>query len=151
MPFRYSAFLSYRHPKGDLAAGFVTSLYESLAAKFLEKYRLEALPVEERQHGLIIPIILRGLESVPAELQDRQSVDFSNFLSTHSLRRRSDYARQVSQLADYIASRCEVFRALPRDLFAEAKSFALPDKNAVIQWIHQNRPGTPELQFLTRP
>jgi hypothetical protein len=206
MPFRYSAFLSYRHPKGSLAARFVASLYDSLAAelellvpepmffdqyafkdkefsdqalaealctsvcmifvyspvlydeerpycaieynamKILEKHRLEALPPDERRYGLILPIILRGREMVPAEIwEQRQCLDFSGYLGSHSLKRRSDYAQRVRGLADYIARRCEVFRALPHDLFSEDESFALPDREEVIRWIHQNKPGAPKL------
>jgi hypothetical protein len=199
MPFRYSAFLSYRHSEGSLAGRFVSGLYDLLSEELellvpepvffdqrafkdkpfseqalaealcesvcmivvfspvlfdeqrpypaleytamltLEAKRLQILPPEDLRQGLIIPIILRGRESIPAEmLNNRIFYNFSDYYSSTNLKRRSDYAKRISQIARYIAQRCEIYRALP-EAFNDASSFCLPEREHVIHMIRGSR------------
>jgi hypothetical protein len=109
--------------------------YRGMSA--LEFKRLALLPDdEERQHGLIIPVVLRGFESIPPELKGcRQCEDFTKFmLMDQELPKHPQYAPRIRVIAEYIHARCDKLEdaAVP---FEEAETFQLPSEEETRQWI----------------
>jgi hypothetical protein len=103
----------------------------------LEKDRLAMLPnVAERDHGLIVPVVLRGAESIPAELSAlRQHEDFSKFmLMDEELSKHPQYAPKIKEIAEYIDARCRSLEAAEVP-FEDARAFQLPDEDSTRRWI----------------
>lgn len=103
----------------------------------LETERLAGLPnAEDKNHGLIIPVVLRGEKSIPSELvSHRQYEDFSKFLLLdEDLSRHPQYAPKIKGIAEYIDQRCQCLEAagIP---FGDANNFQLPDENETRGWI----------------
>jgi len=112
---------------------------EYMAMCQLELERLRAVKdAAERNHSLIIPIILRGEAALPEEIKaHRQFVDFSRFtLVDPEISRSSNYAHKITEIASYIKSRCECLarEAVPFDI---AEGFSLPDEEAAKQWLRR--------------
>ncbi len=111
---------------------------EYRAMQDLEQRRLALLPnVQERQHGLIIPIILRGPDRLPAELRhQRHFYDFSNItLASTELSRHPEYAPLIRTIAEYIAERYHSLRGLTNNSMQECDQFALPDEAEIRPWL----------------
>jgi hypothetical protein len=103
----------------------------------LERERLALLPnAEDRNHSLIIPVVLRGEKELPAELRDkRQYHDFSTFaLVGRELARNREYAPKLRAIAEYINERCKALEA-NRVPFADADAFRFPGEEEVCPWI----------------
>jgi hypothetical protein len=103
----------------------------------LERERLSLLcDAEERNHSLIIPVILRGEQDVPSDLRDkRQYHDFSTFmLAGRELSRNQEYAPKLKAIARYIDERCRALEAhsVP---FSGADNFQFPTEDEVRLWM----------------
>ena len=76
----------------------------------LERQRLAlSRHAEDRDHGLIIPLILRGERDIPNDLAARRHyADFSRFmLLDEELSKHPDYAPKIREIAEYINARCQ--------------------------------------------
>ena len=108
--------------------------YRAMCA--LEKDRLSLLTDgSDRTHGLIIPVVLRGTDTVPEELSNhRQYEDFSKFMLTDDeLQKHPSYAPQIKRIAEYINSRCRALEEI--DVSPDVADFALPSEDSVRQWL----------------
>lgn len=106
---------------------------EYLAMLTLEENRLDALgPGAERENGLIIPIILRGSETLPAEIAKRRIYhDFSKVLLGDVDAGIKGHAAQLRGIAQYIDGRCRALESVR----ADSVSLQLPDDQTVREWI----------------
>ena len=98
---------------------------EYLGMKHLEEVRLTGAAT----HGLIIPVILREQDGLPAEIFGvRQAHDFKHFSTAggRKLIRDRRYMPTVERIARYIADRCRELR----DHEPECEQFQLPDVDA---------------------
>ena len=96
----------------------------------LERERLgQFANAQDRDHGLIIPVVLRGEGNLPAELKGhRHYEDFSKFmLMDVELSRHPNYAPRIRDIANYISGRCHCL-ATAGVLFDGADMFRLPDE-----------------------
>jgi len=119
----------------DLLHPYCAREYRAMRA--LEQERLSLLPTpEERDHGLIIPVILRSPEGLPPELRGaRQFEDFRKFmLMDDDISRHPLYAPRVRVIAEYINRRCQCLEAahIP---FDSADAFQLPGEDETRLWI----------------
>jgi hypothetical protein len=110
---------------------------EYRAMRALEQERLSLVPdIQEREHGLIIPVVLRGRPSLPAELANhRQYQDFSKFmLMDDEISRHPMYSPKVREIAEYIHGRCQCLddAGVP---FDKLDGFELPHEHETREWI----------------
>jgi hypothetical protein len=98
---------------------------EYAAMKLLEQERL----LDGQQHGLIIPVVLRGFEQLPEEIKSqRQAYKFEHFfLSEQRLVKNRNFNLEIKKMADYIAARCRELQNISRD----CGDFEMPDEAAV--------------------
>jgi hypothetical protein len=102
---------------------------EYRAMEVLERQRLDRLGVSvDRNHGLIIPVVLRGAKHLPEEIKTlRQYYDFQNFqLGGRRLSRHSRFAPAIREIAGYICDRYQELLSLPEEVFAGCDQFCLP-------------------------
>ena len=107
---------------------------EYKAMEILERQRLGRLgfPVD-RNHGLIVPVVLRGARHLPEEVRRcRQYYDFEGFqLGGRRLSRHARFAPAIRGIAGYIYDRYCEQSTLPEELFEGAEQFCLPDEGAI--------------------
>jgi hypothetical protein len=126
----------------DTSNPYCTREYRGMCE--LEGQRLTSLAnAQERNHGLIVPVIYRGERELPADMRDqRQYHDFSAFtLVGRGLSRNREYAPKLREIAEYIHERCKTLEA--NDVpFADADNYRLPSNEEVCKWIRSlNLPG----------
>lgn len=110
---------------------------EYKAMERLEATRLSLLPTEDRQNGLIIPIVFRGGKYLPSEIsQRRQYYNFEQFLlSDAEMSRHPDYAAKIKQIGDYVTERFMTFSALNIDPCTDCDNCLLPSEDEIKQWL----------------
>jgi hypothetical protein len=83
---------------------------EMAAMQVLERRRREALgPHLKREDGLIIPVIFRGKERLPAEIGTSHYLDLSRFtLARPQISENDTYADEIKRVAGYIARMSEL-------------------------------------------
>jgi hypothetical protein len=115
------AYFSKRHP-------YCTREY--LAMRELETKRLAKLDVSvSKKNGLIVPVVLRNLDQMPAEMKGRMWADLQEFQEEESgLARPRSYFEEIRKLASYVAARYRELSALPDDELCNG--FQLPDEDA---------------------
>jgi TIR domain len=111
--------------------------------KAMEKLESKRLPLLDAagqlQHGLIIPIVFRGLKFLPIEIKNQRAYyDFQSFqLGSREMSRNPNFNSKIRQIAEYIYDRCRELEALPTDPYLECANFNLPDEAEVIDWIRE--------------
>jgi hypothetical protein len=106
--------------------------------EMLETQRLKLLSVTaDKEHGLIIPIVLRSEGDLPSEVKDhRQYHDFTKFaLWQKNLTRSKQYAPKIEAIAQYIHRRHQALSALPDDPCVECETFSLPGEDEIRTWL----------------
>ncbi len=90
-------------------------------------------------HGLIIPIVVRGEDHLPHEIKKRrQYYNFEDFLlGAESINSRSDFARQIRNIAKYIADMYRTLETLSEDPCQGCESFVLPTEDEINLWIDE--------------
>jgi hypothetical protein len=128
----------------DLKHTFCAREYSAMCG--LEAQRLGLLPSEDRSHSLIVPVILRGENSVPSEITSRRQYhDFSKFmLVDEELARHQLYAPKIRQIGQYIHERC---RSLENAPIPEngSDTFRFPEQETIRLWLEGIVP--PGVQF----
>ena len=91
----------YSPPYFDLANSYCAREYR--AAADLEQARLAQLAPEVRSHGLIIPVVLRGMKHLPAEIRgSRQCYDFQAFsLASRRISRHPHFSAVMREMGAY--------------------------------------------------
>jgi hypothetical protein len=107
--------------------------YRAMVA--LEQERLALLPhPPDRAQGLIIPVILRGKDSLPEEIANHRFYeDFSKFMLADVEQSIKTYAGQIKGIAEYIHDRCTALEELT--IPGDAEHFALPSEESVRDWL----------------
>lgn len=103
---------------------------EYKAMEALERERLSRLGlVSDTNHGLIIPVVLRGLKHLPEEIRrSRKCYDFESFqLGGRRLSRHPRFAPAIREIATYVYDRYRELRELPEEAFSGGDRFSLPD------------------------
>jgi hypothetical protein len=111
---------------------------EYKAMEDLEKARLPLLgPSNGKLKGLIIPVVLRSVDSLPAEIKDhRQYHDFSKFtLSERKMMRNPRYEPKIKEIAQYIDERYKCLMAVSDQLPSDCKAFSFPTEDEISAWL----------------
>jgi hypothetical protein len=112
----------------------------------LEAERLKLLGYERNyQHGLIIPVVYRGLDSFLAYIGEiRQYHKFDAFhIGTRTYLRNNQYLEGIRQIAEYIYHRCAELNALRVDPCQSCGAFEIPKKGEILRWIPPLLPPRP--------
>jgi TIR domain len=111
---------------------------EYLAMERLEQIRLARLTSRYGPDaGFIIPVILRGENSLPPSIRGRrQYYTFERFsLTSRVLARNRQFETSVRQIASVIHERKEALTTLADELTCDCHKFALPTDEDVGQWL----------------
>lgn len=109
---------------------------EYAAMEWLEAKRLARLAGADASRGLIIPVVLRGFEQLPARIQQgRQAIDFSHFtLATQEMSRNPDFVERIQEIAQQIYAHFTAFSAAGDDPCQDCLAFSLPVESDVAPW-----------------
>jgi hypothetical protein len=102
----------------------------------LERQRLaQVSSAAARAQGLIIPVILRGKDTLPAELSaQRMYEDFSKFMLADLDNGIKSYANHIKRIAEYIHERCVALEGI--EMAMKPDEFVLPSNNSVSEWLN---------------
>jgi hypothetical protein len=123
---------------------------EYRAMEKLEEVRLSRLKDQRgREAGLIIPIILRGQESLPAIIRSKRHwYTFERFaLSTREIARNRQFEDRVREIASVIYARKSTLAPLADELTCDCHSFAFPSEEEVRPWLEKMIPSTNAFPF----
>jgi hypothetical protein len=104
---------------------------EYKAMEILEEKRLKLLPPQNlRNHGLIIPIVLRGEKRLPSVIKSHQYYSFNDIeLADPQVKVRQKYSAEIKKIAEYIVERCFEFEGLIVDPCSDCDQFVLPSES----------------------
>ncbi|HET6892148.1 MAG TPA: toll/interleukin-1 receptor domain-containing protein [Pyrinomonadaceae bacterium] len=106
---------------------------EYLAMERIEKARNQ---ITQQKDSLILPVIFRGSRHLPEFIQNRQTLDFSEYLAFGSKQFRSaNFAKGVKQLADRIAKLSATFMDLEKSKNLDQLKTTLPSDQEVLEWL----------------
>jgi hypothetical protein len=124
---------------------------EYRAMESLEQLRLERLahPVG-KEHGLIIPVVFRGADSLPAEISaKRHYYTFERFsLASRSLVKSPQFQPNIANLVQDIHLRMQMMGPMSDELTCDCDKFAFPSEDEVKIWL--DKIITPVLPFPLR-
>jgi len=105
-------------------------LKEFRAMELLERKRLQ-IAGRTGQYGMIVPIVLRGVEDLPDDIKSRiHYLDFSKYTTASSdIRKNPQYVEQIKQLAKEMGHLYRAFKHL--DPCKDCDQFKLPDDAAI--------------------
>jgi hypothetical protein len=111
---------------------------EYLAMRNLETKRLSKLGLSvSKQHGFIIPVVLRNLEQMPAEMKKRMWSDLQEFQEAESgIARPKSYFDEIRKLGSYIAARYRELSAVRHD-DDPCHEFEFPDEETALMFLSE--------------
>jgi hypothetical protein len=123
---------------------------EYRAMEMLEAARLSRLK-DQKSHeaGLIIPIILRGSESLPEMVRKhRQYYTFERFsLSSRELARNRQFEDRVREIASVIHARKRALAPWSDELTSDCNCFTFPSEEEIHPWLEKIIPSTNAFPF----
>jgi len=123
---------------------------EYRAMERLEEARLSRLRNQQgREAGLIIPIILRGLDSLPDSIRDnRHFYTFERFcLSGRELARNRQFEDRVREIATVIHARKRALAPWADELTCDCNGFVFPTEEEVRPWLERMIPSRSAFPF----
>jgi len=112
---------------------------EYRAMELLEEERKEALRRSGLYdgHGLIIPIVYRGKEEkLPKGIKSRLCHLFQNFhISRTDTLDNPEYAYKITEIAEYIAERCNELRCVEDILRKDCDRRTFPPDEEIYNWL----------------
>jgi len=110
------------------------------AMETLEQKRLTRLQRQlDREHGLIIPIVLRGEDVLPGAIRNtRHYYTFERFsLTSRSLARNAAFEREIRNIAAAVHSRWQMFAPIADAITCDCDAFDLPSEADIQSWLDQ--------------
>lgn len=128
----------------DLRNTFCALEYRTMQA--IERHRLSLLRGVGHSSGLIIPVVLRGFETLPPEIKSRRHCeDFSTFLlHEEQISRHPRYAERIRKMAQYIHERCNEYQQM-KEAFKPLKRIPDPNDPELVKWIQETAAPVPIL------
>jgi hypothetical protein len=123
---------------------------EYRAMEKLEEARFARLNSQQgREAGLIIPVILRGRESLPEAIRaQRHCYTFERFcLSSRELARNRQFEDRVREIASVIHARKNALAPWADELTCDCHSFVFPTEEEVRPWLEKMIPSTNPFPF----
>lgn|SRR5215213_9195515 len=96
----------------------------------LEKERLSSLPdADLKRQGLIIPIVIRGEDDLPAEIKSTRTYwNFGAMTLAQPVKRHPEYAGQIKELAAHIGKLYKSYKSLS-EIHRKCDKYRLPLEN----------------------
>src|SRR4030095_13512 len=115
-------------------------LREFAAMEYLEKERWSLLGASNKP-GLIIPVILRGKDELPARIKDcTHYCDFSQFtLATTRLSKNPKYVKEIEKIVAVIYEHYKTFSDPKVDVCSFCDSCRIPPEEDVAPWRDHQR------------
>jgi chromosome condensin MukBEF complex kleisin-like MukF subunit len=116
----------------------------------LEEARLARLNSQQgREASLIIPIILRGQQTLPLTIRsNRHCYTFERFaLSSREIGRNRQFEDRVREIASVIYSHKNALAPLADELTCDCHSFAFPTEEEVRPWLQTMIPSANAFPF----
>jgi hypothetical protein len=131
----------------DIAHTYCAREYKAMEKLEKERLKLLANPTKPK-HGLIIPVIFRGGDQLPAKIKNRiHYADFQSFsMRGPKMQEHGDFAPKIEEIADYIYNCCLAFDSLPVDPCINCSGFTLPkdrDIKRFLEGVIQSRQAFP--------
>ena len=101
--------------------------------ELIEEQRLEFL---ENKRPLIIPIIIRGRDSLPSVMRSRLHYDFSNLLLTGRFTGLPNYKEAIKEIAEYATSRCKELEREPEAVI-RVRGIRFPEPREIDDWLNE--------------
>jgi hypothetical protein len=126
---------------------------ELKAMQGLEEERLQLL--KDKGKGLIVPVILRGQRRFPKTLSEKRlcyeftDIEFNN----PAEKIRVKFAKQIKEIAEYIAERCEVLDEIAAQLPHDCDQYSLPslsDAKEFVETVLKKNITEVAVQFVVR-
>jgi hypothetical protein len=112
---------TYFHPKSTFCAR------EYFAMEQLERKRLARLE-KQRGVGLILPVVLRGVEELPEGIRERHYYDCQDISGRHLTKRLSNTAQQIAKV---IYERAKLLAPIADELTCDCNLFEFPSEEEV--------------------
>ena len=116
------------------------------AMETLERRRLQRLQGQQaRESGFIIPIVLRGVESLPPSIRaERHYYSFERFsLTSRAIARNPQFERYVREIAGVIHTRRQALAPYADELTSDCQNFVFPTEAEVLFWLDTIVPLVP--------
>jgi hypothetical protein len=123
---------------------------EYRAMEKLEELRLSRLSDQQgRECGLIIPIILRGLESLPAAIRaHRHWYTFERFsLTSREIARNRQFEERIREIAAVIYARKASLTPWADEVTCNCNTFTFPTEDEVRPWLEGMIPSRTAFPF----
>jgi hypothetical protein len=104
---------------------------------------------QDRNAGLIIPVILRGQQTLPLTIRSqRQCYIFEHFaLSSQKMARNRQFEMRVREIASVIYARKSALAHLADELTCDCHRFAFPTEDEVRPWLTNMIPSANAFPF----
>jgi hypothetical protein len=114
---------------------------EYRAMEMLEQKRLSKLAAQQQFGGLIIPIVLRGAQFLPAAISGRrQIVSFESFaLWSEKIAYSPEFGPSVRKIAELIVAYNEILAPWSDEFTCECDGFKFPTEEEVKPWLQTMR------------
>jgi hypothetical protein len=110
---------------------------EYKAMLHLERDRLAKLPRELQSSGLIIPVIIRGEESLPNELKtQRQYFSLDQYLLQPADFQQRECLAEIRKIANVVYHRYRLMSRFGADA-TDCSAFDFPSEDDIREWLHQ--------------
>src|SRR5262249_43282158 len=113
--------------------------------------RMKLIGSTSYRRGLIIPVVLRGADQLPAQMRDRQFLNFDRYLlGDDRVFRSPGFQKSIRTLAEYISDIYREFEQHQLDPDKECEGFQLPSTEEVLDWLRSSPTIAPPSPFLSR-
>lgn len=109
---------------------------EYKAMERIEVARLSLLPAGQREHGLIVPLVVRREQDLPPEVRQRQYTNLQRLtLGFRRLEHHPAFRIEMSRIADYVVDRYrELSRVVP-DVCGDCSTMSFPPEIEIRAWL----------------
>ncbi|HTF03400.1 MAG TPA: toll/interleukin-1 receptor domain-containing protein [Bacteroidia bacterium] len=113
---------------------------EFMAMEDLETRRISLLEPEHQSNGLIIPIVLRGGNTVPPLITgNRIFKSFENFtLAEERLIQNRNFIAAIGEIASYIHERYKHLRKVENTACGGCDDFEIPEEETAVNWLKEH-------------
>ena len=115
---------------------------EYMAMEKMEEVRRRLIPNDPDYRGLIIPVVLRGLEFMPGVVKKyRNCYDFQSYTTAcKRITRHPKLVGHVQQISRYIFLCYKLFEGLRDDPCSDCQAYNLPTEDEARNWLARVAP-----------
>jgi hypothetical protein len=127
----------------DLECPFCAREYQAMVR--LEQMRFDVTPAALKNRGLIIPVVIRGEDSLPREIKSlRNYVTFDRDLLQPTDFEKRSLRKKIREIAEVVYERYETHRRLAPNWITHFDQFQFPSADEIRPWLEQVVAAKPE-------